>query len=197
MFERFTTDARQVVDGAQREARELGHCWIGAEHLMLAVLAKPEAPGVATLHRLGLTHDAWRAALMDALGAGEPVGPRDAAALSAFGIDVEDVRRRVEAVFGTGALDSQPPQSRRRLFRRRRRSCGTSGRISFTDRAKRAVERSLGECLALHDRHIGVEHLVLGLLDPKGNLAVEILRQLRLDPGQLRAAVLADLGKAA
>lgn len=37
MFERFTDAARQVVLSAQEEARELGHPFIGAEHLLLGV----------------------------------------------------------------------------------------------------------------------------------------------------------------
>ncbi len=39
MFERFTPQARDVVVGAQYEARQLRHPYIGTEHLMLALLA--------------------------------------------------------------------------------------------------------------------------------------------------------------
>ena len=42
MFERFTTGAREVVVGAQTEARALGHGWIGTEHLLLAVAGRPD-----------------------------------------------------------------------------------------------------------------------------------------------------------
>lgn len=38
MFERFTDSARDVVVGAQHEARRLGHDAIGTEHLLLALL---------------------------------------------------------------------------------------------------------------------------------------------------------------
>jgi hypothetical protein len=38
MFERFSERARQVVVLAQEEARELGHAFIGAEHLLLGVV---------------------------------------------------------------------------------------------------------------------------------------------------------------
>ena len=37
VFERFTETARQAVIDAQTEARELGHPFIGAEHLLLGV----------------------------------------------------------------------------------------------------------------------------------------------------------------
>ena len=38
MFERFTTQAREVVMGAQHEARQLGHRQVGTEHLLLALV---------------------------------------------------------------------------------------------------------------------------------------------------------------
>ena len=52
MFERFTTEARQTVVGAQTEARRLRHRWIGTEHLLLALLAQ-DTPSTAVLARYG------------------------------------------------------------------------------------------------------------------------------------------------
>ena len=77
------------------------------------------------------------------------------------------------------------------------RPCVAYGRIPFAPRTKRALERSLHESLNLGDHHIGVEHLLLGLLDPRSNLAVEVLIRLGAAPDLVRAQVLADLGKAA
>ena len=42
MFERFTAYARRAVVTAQEEARELNHNYIGTEHLLLALLHRPE-----------------------------------------------------------------------------------------------------------------------------------------------------------
>jgi ATP-dependent Clp protease ATP-binding subunit ClpA len=39
MFERFTDDARRALTVAQEEARQLGHDFIGTEHLLLGLLA--------------------------------------------------------------------------------------------------------------------------------------------------------------
>ncbi|MBH1938320.1 hypothetical protein I5Q34_29375 [Streptomyces sp. AV19] len=55
MFERFTKEARVVVVVAQEEARLLNHPRIGAEHLLLAVATRGDAPGAGTLARLGIT----------------------------------------------------------------------------------------------------------------------------------------------
>jgi ATP-dependent Clp protease ATP-binding subunit ClpA len=195
MFERFTQDARDVVVRAQQEARALQHNWIGTEHLLVAALAEPTATGVTILTGLGLSADRCRAAI------GEMIGPdgfdtRDADALRTLGIDLDDVRRRVEASFGAGALDSR--QRRRYRWPRRRDNVPAgAGHIPFCARAKKALERSLREALALGDRYIGVEHILLGLLDPGGNTAVDVLRHLHADPKAVRAQLLAELGKAA
>ena len=43
MFERFTAEARQSVQRAQEEARELRHPSIGTEHLLLGMAARRRA----------------------------------------------------------------------------------------------------------------------------------------------------------
>jgi ATP-dependent Clp protease ATP-binding subunit ClpA len=205
MFERFTEPARQVVGRAQEEARSLGHPWLGTEHLLLGVLAEPQALGVTVLTDLGVTLDTGRAALCQLVGRGGLSGS-DAEALRTLGIDLDEVRRRVEASFGSGALDypwlslnapRQQPRRRRPGRRRRCEQAYETGRLPFMPRAKRVLERAQREALALGDQDVGVEHLLLGLLDPKNNTAVELLRHLDTDPEVIRARVLADLGKAA
>lgn len=205
MFERFTDLARAVVVGAQEEARRLGHAWIGAEHLMLGVLAQPDGVGVAELGRLGVTTDTWRAAMAAAPGPERGFGPRDADASESLGIDLGEIRHRAEERFGPGALEplrvARPRGVRLPLRFRRRRGCEVElspvGHIPLTPRAKRALERSLREAQALGDRCIGVEHLILGLLDPAGNLAVDLLASLEVDPSAARTAVLAARASAA
>ncbi|MGP3951771.1 Clp protease N-terminal domain-containing protein [Streptomyces sp. 7N604] len=205
MFERFTKQARAVVVQAQQEARELGHTRVGSEHLLLGVVSQPGAPGTAALDRRGITAETCLAAVAAVVGrGGSGIGTDDAEALKAFGIDLDEVRSRAEDTFGPGALDMPPhreePGPRRILpFRRRRRSGGRerAGHIPFTPRAKRALERSLREALAMKHRHIGAEHVLLGLLDPEDRLTAGVLRRLGTDPEAVRADVLADLGRAA
>ena len=205
MFERFTPAARQVVVRAQEEARTFGHPWLGTEHLLLGALAEPQASGVSVLTDLGVTLDSGRAALRQLVGSGG-LGESDADALRTLGIDLDEVRRRVEASFGPGALDypwlslNAPRQQSRRRRPWRRRRCGqavVTGHLPFMPRAKRALERAQQEASALGNQHVGVEHVLLGLLDPNSNTAVELLRHLDADPQLIRTRVLADLGKAA
>src|SRR6266571_2946205 len=194
MFDRFTQAARQVVVRAQDEARSFGHPWLGTEHLLLGVLAEPGAPGVSVLAGLGVTTDTGRAALGQLVGTGG-LSESDAEALRTLGIDLDEVRRRVEASFGPGALDHVTRRRPRRRWRRSRcEPAAVTGHLSFMPRAKRALERAQREALALGDRDIGVEHLLLGLLDPRSNMAVELLRHLGANPEVIRTRVLADLG---
>jgi ATP-dependent Clp protease ATP-binding subunit ClpA len=169
MFERFTSDARAVVVRAQEEARALRHDYIGTEHLLLGVLAGQDGAGAVLLGRWAITADTVR---MDILARVGP-GGFDAEALATLGIDLERVRERVEASFGPGALS-----------RRRRCARGDSGSaIPFTPRAKQALELALREALAAGHRHVGDEHIVLGLLHEGDGVAAQILAEhgVRLD----------------
>ena len=60
MFERFTDGARRAVVLAQEEAVRFRHRHIGAEHLLLGLVAKPSYLAVRLLHRYGVDVDALR-----------------------------------------------------------------------------------------------------------------------------------------
>lgn len=195
MFERFTKPARTAVVMAQEEARMLDHPWVGPEHLLLGITAQTGVPGAATLARLGVTPDACRAAL----GAAEPLGQDDAEALRSLGIDLDAVRGQAENAFGPGALDRPPvsPEPHRRLRRGAKGTDGPRGHIPFTQGAKRALERALREALARKDRHIGPEHIVLGVLATEDRTTAGLLRKLGTEPAAVRGELLTDLRAAA
>lgn len=200
MFERFTHEARDVVIQAQQEARELHHRWIGTEHVLLSLLGTPDAPGVATLTRLGVTAERAHEAVLAVAGDGaEGLGEQDTEALKALGIDLDEVRKRAEETFGEGALDAPPESGKGRLFGvfRRKQSDGGPGHIPFTPRAKKALELSLREALALKDGFIGTQHLVLGLLRSDDLQTLAVFERLGIGPRAVRQQVLTDLRKAA
>lgn len=60
MFERFTDRARQVVVLAQAEARELGHDWVGTEHLLLGLVRLGHGVGPRALEASGISLGAVR-----------------------------------------------------------------------------------------------------------------------------------------
>jgi ATP-dependent Clp protease ATP-binding subunit ClpC len=60
MFERFTDRARRVVVLAQEEARDLGHNYIGTEHILLGLIREPPGLAAQALSALGVTAAAAR-----------------------------------------------------------------------------------------------------------------------------------------
>lgn len=188
MFERFSQSARDVVVGAQAQARNLGHAEIGAEHVLLAVVAQQGELGSRVLVGLGLRPDQLTRDVAT-------LGTADADALRTLGVDLDAVRRQAEASFGPGALD-RPRPGRKGLFRRRTGQVG-SGHLRFNDSAKRALEQSLHCALAMRHHHIGSEHVLLGLLASDQDPAARVLRRHGLEPADVRARILEELRPAA
>jgi ATP-dependent Clp protease ATP-binding subunit ClpA len=187
MFERFTDRARAAVTDAQVVARRLGHGCIGTEHLLLGLL---ETGGLAAqvLAGAGVTAAAVEREVLAEVGRG-PLGTGDAEALGAIGIDLDEVRRRVEASFGKGALHWRPGRDCRGERPR-------LGHIPFSPRSKKVLELSLREALALKHRYIGTEHILLGLIREGEGLAMLVLTRLGAGPQLLRARLLDALRSA-
>jgi hypothetical protein len=68
--------------------------------------------------------------------------------------------------------------------------------IPFTPRAKKSMELSLREALALKDNYIGIQHLALALLAMKDGAVPEILSSIGVSSTPLRAAILDRYRKA-
>ncbi|MER6152771.1 Clp protease N-terminal domain-containing protein [Streptomyces hirsutus] len=154
MFERFTKDARAVVKGAVEQAEEAGARYVGADHLLLALIDREGSRGSFALAALGLAErrDSVRAAVGEARRrAGLTQAETDA--LAGLGIDVTEIVARMEDVHGPGAMS------------RDERSAGRwrSGHRPFTREAKDALTGALRVATDRHDRHIGDEHLLLAL----------------------------------
>jgi ATP-dependent Clp protease ATP-binding subunit ClpA len=233
MFERFTGQARQVVVQAQHSARRFGHNYIGPEHLFLSLVTIDD-PASALLRDLGLTPERTEAEFIR-LTHSKPVGPPgskaplpaspdpqasplaglDAEALAAIGIDLDEVRTRIEATFGPGALNragrtvacGHPARPlHRRLLGRGQRGPGRAGRdtapaptrghIPFTPRAKKVLELSLREAVGLGDNYIGIEHVALALLRIHDGVVPRLLTGLDVSPDTIRVALLDQHRKA-
>ena len=187
MFERFTSGARTVVALAQAEARTLRHGYIGTEHLLLGLLGEEHGIAAHALHAAGVTAERVRDDVAGRVAASLVTGP-DADALRAIGIDVEQVRARVEQSFGPGALE-------------RARFGGGRGwrspHIPFSPRSKKVLELSLREALRLRHNYIGTEHILLAVLREGDGLAARVLADFGVGADDLRGRVLAALGKVA
>jgi Clp amino terminal domain, pathogenicity island component len=106
--------------------------------------------------------------LLGLIHEGEGVAAR---ALTALGISLEAVRAQVEEIIGQG---ERPP----------------GGHIPFTPRAKKVLELSLREALALGHNYIGTEHILLGLIREGQGVAAQVLVKLGADHDRVRQQVI-------
>ena len=186
MFARFDPDAREVVVRAQAEAHRLHHGWLGCEHLLLA-LTTDHSQARHTLNAHGVTHSSVNLAIERLIGR----GVTDADALASLGIDLGEVRARVDEAFGPGALESGVITRRRWRLRRRSRQCGArrstrllaAGQLPFTPRSKRCLQ--IAADLAEPDL-VRVGHLAIALISRTDTMAGEILQHLDVDLPDLR-----------
>jgi len=70
VFERFSDEARRVVVMAQEEARRLNHNYIGAEHILLGLLAEGDGLAFRALESLGTSLDGIRTRVSELVGRG-------------------------------------------------------------------------------------------------------------------------------
>ncbi len=138
-FGKFTERAQRAFIYAQEEARNLGHNYVGTEHLLLGLLR--ESDGAA------------------------------ARALKGFGIDIDAVRDRIEALTGRGNYNF------------------TEG-FGYTPRTKRIMELSIYEARNLGHNYVGTEHLLLALIREGEGVAARILMDFGVDLQNMREQIM-------
>ena len=192
MFDRCDADTMAVIDLGADESRRLGHDWLGTEHLLLAFGQRRQLLPVAAATLLP-DADAMRAALARVLSAAPPNSAPEL--LRTVGVDLDQVRAAVRQTFGDEAVDRL---SRRRAhqpwqpWRRPSRRCTSllTGSKSMAPRLKQAFERALNEADRRQRTTIDPATLLIGMIDVEDALSNQLLRDVGVDPGQLRQALL-------
>src|SRR5680860_451446 len=160
MFDIFTERARTVILEAQAEATDRGDNYIGCEHLLVGLLREGTGLAAVVLAERSVTVDAARGAIDELVGPRPMAVPPDKA-LATMGVDLDRVRARLQATFGSGALaDPTPP---------------------YNSSAREALELAVAESGRLRQRHVGTGHELLGLARVTEGLAAKILEQLGVD----------------
>ena len=129
------------MHGAQLEAQGGGASSVRSEHLLAALLSGPESVAQNALRRDGI---ALLELLRTVRALGNPAAAgrattEDAQALAVLGIDLDEVRRQVEEVFGPGALERT----------RAAQSGGSGSRPRWDRSAKKVLELSLRQALRM------------------------------------------------
>ncbi|MEU6811274.1 Clp protease N-terminal domain-containing protein [Streptomyces sp. NPDC046831] len=164
MFERFTKDARAVVQEASRHAEQAGARSVDAGHLLLALLDREASRASFALAALGLEkhRESVRRELAEARRRAG-LTRADAEALAGLGIDVSEIVSRVEQAHGPGAMSAD-----------RKGGVPSPGRRPFSRGAKEILQGALRAAVGRRDRRIGDEHLLLALTARPG-VPAEIL----------------------
>jgi ATP-dependent Clp protease ATP-binding subunit ClpA len=177
VWDRLDPDARQVLRLAGIERRELGHPALADEHIVLGVLRHGTSPAARLLGEHGLDLTAARAEL---LAIGPTLGPNadPAAALRALGINLDEVRSRLEAAFGRGAVHAAERRVRRRPWWRGGRQQPRPLCVHLL--AKRALHIAADHAADQGDAHITPQHLLFGVLrDAQDPLGTQLSRRGR------------------
>jgi ATP-dependent Clp protease ATP-binding subunit ClpA len=128
----------------------------------VVVLAQEEA------ERLGHGHIGTEHLLLALLREGDGLAAK---ALKALGLSLDAVRQATEAAAGPGG-QARP------------------GHLPFTPRAKKVLELSLRESLALGHDYIGTEHILLGLVREGEGAAAQVLAKEGAELGRVRQQVI-------
>ena len=143
--DRFTSKAKQSLQYAQEIAQELGHNYLGSEHILLGLLREGTGVAASALSEHGITEDAVLQVLSE-------------------------------------MIDTYPGKQVQFM--------------GFTPRTKKILELSYAESARLGERFIGTEHILMAILREGSNVALNILRELHVDPqtlyGDLTKASLED-----
>jgi ATP-dependent Clp protease ATP-binding subunit ClpA len=177
IYDRFTALAKRAIVGARDAAASLGHDFIGTEHLLIGLT---QTAGLASEVLRGQGVELGRLRIeaehrMSARGVAATHGDSAADALATLGIDVGEVRRRVDASFGAGSFQFPRP--------------------AFSLSAKHAVKASLEQARAVGQEQIDTEHLLLGVLADGSDPAVRLLTALDVEVDALRRTVLSRLSE--
>jgi hypothetical protein len=173
MWDRLSEQAREVMRLALAESGQLGHGYVGDEHVLLGLLREQASQASSLLRGHGLDLASARAELQRLSAAGLMPRSRadDAGALRAVGIDVEAVRQRLVTAFGAEAVGAAVRRASRRPWwrgggRRRTPLCGPP----FF--AKRAMYLASCHAESREAAAVTPEHLLHGVLqdleDPYG-----------------------------
>jgi hypothetical protein len=181
---------RTILAAARAEAERARHGYVGLEHLLIS-LTLPEAtetPRLLAEH--GITPQRTRDAVWLIVGSGRGDGPRfdPATLLATLGIDLDQIRRHVEAQFGPNAIHNLYASPVGWNLRPRGPLCD----LGLSPQLKRAIDGALGRCWdtappQLHER------LLLHTLDSDSPAINATLQELSVPIGPLRAAVAAQL----
>ena len=192
MENKFTPRAEESLRLAQEAAEEMGHGYVGSEHLLLGLMREEEGIAHRVLEEAGLTDDMICDVLHRSVGTGlsgaapsQGLTPR---AKSAVELAVSEASRTGAGYIGTEhlllgliregegvaakalaskgvTLDDTRKQVEEMIGKG---NASPNGHIPFTPHARQVLELSLREALQLGHSYIGTEHIPVSYTHLRG-----------------------------
>lgn len=157
MFAKFTERMRRVLEFSNQEAGELGHHYIGTEHLLLGLVREGHGVAAKALIDSGHTLEEVRQKTLELI---ERTVSNDTA--HQLGSAIKGLFRNGQAVDGRAVNAGSP---------------NPSGERGLTQRAKKVLEMAVEEAKRMDHHYIGTEHLLLGMLHEGEGLGARVLMQ--------------------
>jgi ATP-dependent Clp protease ATP-binding subunit ClpA len=176
---RYVNGAMPYLGAAANVSRRFRHEYIGTEHVLLAI-AEDGGTAARVLGERGLSAATIHAELVSIIGLGQGLTrDLDGDALATLGIDLDEIRRKVENDFGPGALE--------------RAAMGADGESAFINpyrciapRLKRAFE------IATHEAGgcpFSPSEVLIGLASVEDSVAARSLHAHGITLDDLRTAL--------
>jgi ATP-dependent Clp protease ATP-binding subunit ClpA len=179
----FTPRAKKVLELSLREALQLGHNYIGTEHVLLGLVREGEGVAAQVLVALGADLSTVRSKVYQMLAGGAPSAAALVATPYARRMQLAGVRAAARASAGRARADDMLERSVDRIVFRR-----------FTVSAARVLLLAESEAMRLGHPTVRVAHLLLGLVLEGEGRAAQALTAAGVDLGRARAAVEQTLG---
>ena len=213
MFERYTEKARRVIFFARYEASQFGSPFIEAEHILLGVLredkaltdrlfgSNPHEAGRPTQIELPLeVIDAQKRLQFIVQGMENAIAIHDFQGARAYADEERRERENLRQLCQKHNLqdsgadfvgDPTATEVRRRIesLRQAHQKIPLSVDLPLSHQSKRALAFGAEEAKQLNHKHIGTEHLLLGLLREEASMAAQVLRERGLSAAGVRATV--------
>ena len=167
LLDRLTERSREVLRLAQEEAERFQHQYIGAEHLLLGLIAEGHGVAAHVLQKLGVELQTARDTVESIMGRGD-----------------SPVLGEIKLTLATSGL----------IVKILLRDSPVLGEIKLTPRAKKVLRQAGDEALQLNHHFIGTENLLLGLIREKQGVAAAVLDSLSVTTEQVQKETLAMLG---
>ena len=166
VFGRFTEQAHPALELGRDEAERIGHRYLGPEHLLLGMLREGTSGAARLLrvHGIGLAAARAELLVLAERGVVPAARPSDRELLKTLDVDLEEIRRTTEQVFGATALGEA-------TWRVTRRRGWRGARVVWTPLcgppflAKRALQLAGERAGALGHDEIGPELVLLGVVE--------------------------------